>query len=92
MCHQCVWYGGWIKDNVRLVIHADIPGSLENYLQEAGRAGRDQQPAECVLLFDEKDIEAQFKLGALSEVRQRDILSIAERHSETGKTARSGMW
>ena len=61
------------KDNVRLVIHSDIPGSLENYLQEAGRAGRDQQPAECVLLFDEQDIETQFKLGALSEVRQRDI-------------------
>ena len=61
------------KDNVRLVVHSDIPGSLENYLQEAGRAGRDQQPAECVLLFDEQDIETQFKLGALSEVRQRDI-------------------
>ena len=61
------------KENVRLVIHSDIPGSLENYLQEAGRAGRDQQPAECVLLFDEQDIETQFKLGALSEVRQRDI-------------------
>ena len=61
------------KDNVRLVIHSDIPGSLENYLQEAGRAGRDQQPAECVLLFDEQDIETQFKLGALSEVRHRDI-------------------
>ncbi len=64
------------KDNVRLVIHADIPGSLENYLQEAGRAGRDEQPAECILLFNDHDLETQFKLGALSEVRQNDIQQI----------------
>lgn len=64
------------KDNVRLVIHADIPGSLENYLQEAGRAGRDQQDAECVLLFDENDIETQFKISATSQLSQREIAQI----------------
>jgi ATP-dependent DNA helicase RecQ len=64
------------KDNVRLVIHAAIPGSLENYLQEAGRAGRDQKEAECVLLYDEQDIETQFKMGALSELSLRDITQI----------------
>lgn len=64
------------KDNVRLVIHAEIPGSLENYLQEAGRAGRDQEEAECVLLYDEQDIETQFKMGALSELSLRDIWQI----------------
>ncbi len=64
------------KENVRLVIHADIPGSLENYLQEAGRAGRDQQDAECILLFDENDIDTQFKLSATSQVSQRDISQI----------------
>lgn len=64
------------KDNVRLVIHADIPGSLENYLQEAGRAGRDQHVAECILLYDEQDIETQFKISASSQVQQRDIAQI----------------
>ncbi|MGR9046771.1 MAG: RecQ family ATP-dependent DNA helicase, partial [Gammaproteobacteria bacterium] len=64
------------KEDVRLVIHADIPGSLENYLQEAGRAGRDQQDAVCILLFDENDIDTQFKLSASSQLSQRDIAQI----------------
>ncbi len=64
------------KENVRLVVHADIPGSLENYLQEAGRAGRDRAPARCVLLYDEQDIETQFKLNALSELTRADIAQI----------------
>ncbi len=64
------------KENVRLVIHADIPGSLENYLQEAGRAGRDQQEARCILLFDENDIDKQFKLSACSQISKQDIALI----------------
>lgn len=64
------------KDDIRLVIHADTPGSLENYLQEAGRAGRDGQLAECILLYDEEDCEQQFRLGALSELSRRDIAQI----------------
>ena len=64
------------KENVRLVIHADIPGSLENYLQEAGRAGRDRDDADCVLLFDRQDIETQFKLSSFSRLSRADIAQI----------------
>ena len=61
------------KDDVRLVIHAEIPGSLENYLQEAGRAGRDRKGAECILIFSENDIEGQFRLTSLSRLSKREI-------------------
>ena len=64
------------KENVRLVIHADIPGSLENYLQEAGRAGRDRNRADCVLLFDDQDVETQFAMNSLSRLSRADIAQI----------------
>ena len=44
------------KSNVRYVIHHNMPSSLEAYYQEAGRAGRDGEPAECLLLWADGDI------------------------------------
>ena len=61
------------KPDVRLVIHADIPGCLENYLQEAGRAGRDRERARCILLYTQKDVERQFGMSARSRLTRREI-------------------
>ena len=46
------------KPNVRMVVHLDLPNSIEAYFQEAGRAGRDGLPSQALLLYDDHDIEA----------------------------------
>jgi len=54
------------KPNIRYIVHYQAPGSLEQYVQEIGRAGRDRRPAHCILAFDPADLDVQERLQALN--------------------------
>ncbi len=65
------------KDDVKSVIHYNISDSLENYVQEAGRAGRDKKiQANCYILFNEQDLNKHFSLLQQTKINQKEIQQI----------------
>ncbi len=67
------------KPDIRLVVHYNMPGTLEAYYQEAGRAGRDGQTSRCVMLFSYQDRYTQeFFIGKIGEDSATDPAVIAE--------------
>ena len=65
------------KKDVGRVIHYEISDSLENYIQEAGRAGRDENiNAECYILFSEQDLDNHFTLLNQTKITQKEIQQI----------------
>jgi ATP-dependent DNA helicase RecQ len=67
--------------DVRLLVHFQTPGSLEAYYQEAGRAGRDGEPAKCVMLFGAGDMATQRRLSSGESARAEQALLAIERYA-----------
>jgi ATP-dependent DNA helicase RecQ len=71
------------KPNIRYVVHYNLPGSVEAYYQEAGRAGRDGSPAACLLFFGTRDLKTQeFFIDRIGEnneaLKPRDIARLQD--------------
>ncbi|WP_194362712.1 DNA helicase RecQ [Neptunicella marina] len=64
------------KPNVRFVVHFDLPRTIEAYYQETGRAGRDGQAAEALLLFDEKDAARIQKWISMNDNPERQAVEL----------------
>ena len=66
------------KPNIRYILHYQVPGSLEQYVQEAGRAGRDGKRSQCVLLFDPDDLRIQEHLQEKSRSNPAQVRRVVD--------------
>lgn len=66
------------KPDIRTIVHIQTPASPEQYVQEAGRAGRDGRRADCVLLFDPVDLEIHEHLQARGRPRPYQLRRVAQ--------------
>jgi ATP-dependent DNA helicase RecQ len=64
------------KPNVRFVVHSSVPGSLPAYMQESGRAGRDGETSECVVLYRGADLGRRKRLVTLGTAGEEDVGSL----------------